>query len=206
MSTAKIIIYSILAAMILGMAAWLTSQIVLAKKYEKLYNAERENVEAYQTDNSRLNGEIRQYKMTVDDLYASMDSIDQKLVSTMEELKLSNKKIKELQYQSGYASRIDTVNCIDTIFVENTDLDTTYGDEWYNMHLQLRYPSTIITEPTFNSEQYIYIYNKKVYNKKPSKIFFIRWFQKKHWVTDVKVEEKSPYIKTTKQKFIKVEE
>lgn len=206
MSTAKIIIYSILAAMVLGMAAWLTSQIVLAKKYEKLYNAERENVEAYQTDNSRLNGEIRQYKMTVDDLYASMDSIDQKLVSTMEELKLSNKKIKELQYQSGYASRIDTINCIDTIFVENTDLDTTYGDEWYNMHLQLKYPSTIITEPTFNSEQYIYIYNKKVYNKKPSKVFFIRWFQKKHWVTDVKVEEKSPYIKTTKQKFIKVEE
>lgn len=206
MSTAKIIIYSILAAMVLGMAAWLTSQIVLAKKYEKLYNAERENVEAYQTDNSRLNGEIRQYKMTVDDLYASMDSIDQKLVSTMEELKLSNKKIKELQYQSGYASRIDTINCIDTIFVENTDLDTTYGDEWYNMHLQLKYPSTIITEPTFNSEQYVYIYNKKVYNKKPSKVFFIRWFQKKHWVTDVKVEEKSPYIKTTKQKFIKVEE
>lgn len=206
MSTAKIIIYSILAAMVLGMAAWLTSQIVLAKKYEKLYNAERENVEAYQTDNSRLNGEIRQYKMTVDDLYASMDSIDQKLVSTMEELKLSNKKIKELQYQSGYASRIDTINCIDTIFVEHTNIDTTYGDEWYNMHLQLQYPNTIITEPTFNSEQYVYIYNKKVYNKKPSKVFFIRWFQKKHWVTDIKVEEKSPYIKTTKQKFIKVEE
>ena len=206
MSTAKIIIYSILAAIVLGMAAWLTSQIVLAKKYEKLYNAERENVEAYQTDNSRLNGEIRQYKMTVDDLYASMDSIDQKLVSTMEELKLSNKKIKELQYQSGYASRIDTINCIDTIFVEHTNIDTTYGDEWYNMHLQLQYPNTIITEPTFNSEQYVYIYNKKVYNKKPSKVFFIRWFQKKHWVTDVKVEEKSPYIKTTKQKFIKVEE
>lgn len=176
------------------------------KKYKTLYDRELQNVEAYQLDNSKLKGEVRQYKMTIDDLYASNDSLDQALLETMEKLKISNRKIKEMQYQSTQITKIDTVNCVDTIFVENTNIDTTFGDEWYKMRLQLKYPSTVITEPTFNSEQYVYIYNKKVYNKKPSKIFFIRWFQKKHTVTEVKVEEKNPYIKLLKQKFIKVEE
>jgi hypothetical protein len=51
---------------------------------------------------------------------------------------------------------------------------------------------------------YVVINNKKEYNKKPSKIFFIRWFQKKHLVTEVNVEERNPYIKSKENKFIKI--
>jgi hypothetical protein len=175
-----------------------------ANKYKKLYNKELQNVEAYKTDNSGLKNTVRQYQMTIDDLNYSNDSLDKKIVKVMKELKIKDNKVKELQYQLTQANRVDTIKLIDTIFKENTNIDTTFGDEWYTMKLRLQYPSTVITSPTFNSEQFVYIYTTKVYDTKPSKCFFINWFKKKHIAVEVKVEEKSPYINIINQKFIEV--
>lgn len=175
-----------------------------ANSYKELYQKELQNVEAYRTDNSDLKETARQYKMTIDDLTYSNDSLDKKIVKVMNELKIKDNKVKELQYQLTQANRTDTIKLVDTIFKENVSIDTTFGDEWYNMQLKLQYPSTVITSPTFNSEQFVYIYTTKVYNSTPSKCFFIRWFQKKHTVTEVKIEEKNPYINTVKQKFIEI--
>jgi hypothetical protein len=175
-----------------------------ANSYKELYQKELQNVEAYRIDNSDLKETARQYKMTIDDLTYSNDSLDKKIVRVMNELKIKDNKVKELQYQLTQANRTDTIKLVDTIFKENTNIDTTFGDEWYNMQLKLQYPSTVITSPTFNSEQFVYIYTTKVYNSTPSKCFFIRWFQKKHTVTEVKIEEKNPYINTVKQKFIEI--
>ena len=175
-----------------------------ANSYKELYQKELQNVEAYRSDNSNLKETARQYKMTIDDLTYSNDSLDKKIVRVMNELKIKDNKVKELQYQLTQANRTDTIKLVDTIFKENTNIDTTFGDEWYNMQLKLQYPSTVITSPTFNSEQFVYIYTTKVYNSTPSKCFFIRWFQKKHTVTEVKIEEKNPYINTVKQKFIEI--
>jgi hypothetical protein len=175
-----------------------------ANSYKELYQKELQNVEAYRIDNSDLKETARQYKMTIDDLTYSNDSLDKKIVRVMNELKIKDNKVKELQYQLTQASKIDTIKLIDTIFKENVNIDTIFGDKWYNMELKLQYPSTVITSPTFNSEQFVYIYTTKVYNSTPSKCFFIRWFQKKHTVTEVKIEEKNPYINTVKQKFIEI--
>ena len=90
------------------------------------------------------------------------------------------------------------------MFVKDVAIDTIIGDNWYNLNLKLKYPSTIMVSPTFVSEQYVIINNAKVYNKKPSKIFFIRWFQKKHNIVEVNIKEKNPYIKNKESKFIKV--
>lgn len=174
------------------------------EEYKRLYQKELQNVEAYRLANSTLENIAIQHKMTINELQYSNDSLDQKLVKTMKELKIKDNKIKDLQYQLTQATRTDTITVTDTIFKENTNIDTTFGDEWYQMHLQLQYPSTVITSPEFNSEQFVYIYTSKVYNTKPSKCFFINWFKKKHTVTEVKIEEKSPYIKTMKQKFIEI--
>ena len=175
-----------------------------AVKYQNLYEISRQNVEAYQHENAGLEGEIRQYKMTVDDLYASRDSIDRKLMEVKEQLKIADNQLQNMQYHQTVITKTDSVFVHDTILKEGTAIDTTIGDYWFSTRLQLRFPSTIIVSPTVNSEQYIYIFNKKEFNKTPSKVFFIRWFQKKHIVTEVKVEEKNPYIKIVKQKFIKV--
>ena len=198
-------IYPAIAAVLCILFICLVSQCNNTNKYKALYEKELQNVEAYQVANSGLEGEIRQQKMTISDLYSSLDSIDRKLVSTMQQLKISDNKVKEMQYQSGQASRIDTIIISDTIFDYNVNIDTSVGDYWYNIRLQLEYPSTIITTPTFNSEQYIYIFNEKKYVGGKSKWFFINWFKKKYISTEVRVEERNPYIKITNQKFIEIE-
>lgn len=173
-------------------------------RYKLLYNKELQNVEAYQAANSGLEGNIRQYQMTIDDLRASKDSIDRKLVETIESLKIKDKNVEYVQYQTKVINKTDTIQVPDTIFVPEAHVDTLIGDKWYNLRLKLDYPSTIEASPTFNSEQYVIINTKKEYNKKPSKLFFIRWFQKKHTVVEVNVEEKSPYITNKENKFIKI--
>jgi hypothetical protein len=124
----------------------------------------------------------------------------------MQELDITKSKIKNLQYQLKVATRTDTITLHDTIFERQVDIDTTLGDQWYNLRLQLQYPSTVITTPSFKSEQYVYIYNRKEYVGGKSKWFFINWFKKKYTVTDVKIEEENPYIKTLNQKFIEIDE
>ena len=143
--------------------------------------------------------------MTIDELYASKDSLDRKLLEVKDQLKIADEQLQYMQYHQTVITKTDTFTIHDTIFKEGTAIDTTVGDYWFSTRLQLMFPSTIIVSPTVNSEQFVYIYNKKEYRNKPSKICFIRWFQKKYIVTEVKVEEKNPYIKIVKQKFIKVE-
>lgn len=198
-------IYIAIVAIICLLSVCLATQCSRSNKYKALYEKELQNVEAYQVANSGLEGEMRQHRMTISELYASKDSIDRKLIATMQRLKISDNKIQNLQYQLSQAQRVDTVIVSDTIFVSDVNIDTTIGDYWYNMRLQLKYPSTVITTPTFNSEQYIYIYNEKKYVGGKSKCFFVNWFKKTYISTEVKVEEKNPYIKITNQKFIKIE-
>lgn len=197
-------LYIILFSVVLTMVGLLQCQRSEIQKYKELYSKELQNVEAYRASNSGLEGEIREYKMTMDDLRSSKDSIDKKLAKMVDELKIKDKRIEYLQYQTSQASKTDTVKLSDTIFVNNLKVDTLMGDQWYRLRLQLSYPSTVVVTPTFNSEKYVIIDTKKEYNKTPSKIFFIRWFQKKHTVVEVNVEEKSPYIVNKENKFIKI--
>ena len=176
-------------------------------KYKDLYYRQLQNLEAYQQENAGLEGEIRQYQLTVDELYASNDSKDIKIKEYLEKLKIKDKNITDLQYQASQIKKTDTIRFKDTIFVSSdVNIDTVVWDDWYNMRLQLMYPSTIITTPEFKSEQYVVIHREKRCNKgECSKCFFIRWFQKKHWVTVVTVEEKNPYIDIKEQKYIKID-
>ena len=175
-----------------------------AQQYKSLYNKELQNVKAYEHLNSSLNGDIREFQLTIDDLKASKDSINQKLSSQIEKMKIKDKTIQSLQYTTSIANKTDTIVLSDTIFREPVAIDTIVGDQWYNMKLELKYPSTIITEPTFKSEKYVVIHTKKEYDKKPSKIFFIRWFQKKHTTVVVDMEERNPYIENKENRFIKI--
>ena len=197
----KILCLFLLIVLLLGLIYCLNKSL----EYKDLYNKELQNVEAYRVANSGLEGEILEYKMSINELYASKDSLDKKLLSTMQKLKISEKEIQSLQYQLNNISKTDTIRVSDTIFIPNVNIDTLIGDYWYNIRLQLQYPSTVITTPTFNSEQYIYIYNEKKYVGGKSKCFFINWFKKTYISTEVKVEEKNPNIKLLNQKFIKID-
>lgn len=199
-------IYIGLLVLVTSFCLYVHNAVKKTKYYKSLYERELQNVEAYATSNNSLKKEIREFKFTVDELQASKDSINKALLDVSKKLKVKDKNLKYLQYQSSVIHKTDTLILQDTVFRDRTlNVDTVLGDEWYNINLKLKYPSTIVTSPLFKSEKYVIVSNRKEYNSKPSKIFFIRWFQKKHWVTEVKVVEKNPYIDIKEQRFIEIQ-
>jgi hypothetical protein len=100
---------------------------------------------------------------------------------------------------------VDTLILPDTIFKEPSfSVDTTIGDAWYKVSLALKYPSSIAVNPEFKSEKHIIVSTKRETINPPKKFFLLRWFQKKHDVLQVDIEEKNPYIQNTYSKYIEV--
>lgn len=162
------------------------------------------NEKAYIFENSSLKEESRVFKFTVDQLTYYNDSLTQSMEKVRKELKIKDKNIKQMQYLLSEASKRDTIVFRDTIFTNSVSIDTIVGDKWYNLKLRLRYPSTVIANPTFVSEKYIIVSMRKETIDPPKKNWLLRLFQKKHRVAEVEVVEKNPYINSEKQRFIEI--
>ena len=163
------------------------------------------NEKAFIAENSSLKDENRVFKFTVEQLNYYNDSILQKMNEVRNELKIKDKNLKQLQYLLSVSTKKDTVLFTDTIFRDKSlALDTIIGDKWYNIRLGLKYPNLITTNPTFISEKYIIVNKKKETINPPKKFFLFRWFQRKHWVMEVHIKEKNPYIKETNNKFVEI--
>ena len=163
------------------------------------------NQKAFIAENSSLKEENRVFKFTVEQLNYYNDSILQKMNEVRKELKIKDKDLKQMQYLLSEATKKDTIVFRDTLFREPTlDIDTLVGDKWYNIELELKYPNLITIHPTFVSEKYIIVNKKKETINPPKKFFLFRWFQKKHWVMEVNIKEKSPYIKEIDNKFVEI--
>lgn len=197
-------IYSFIFALILGVFGYAYYQHKQAVKYQALYEVALSNNKAYESDLAKNAEKVRAYQLTLQDLETSNDSLVQELIKVQKERKIKDSELQAMAYQLSKVTRRDTITMKDTIFVENFKMDTTLVDKWYKLDMSMSYPSTISVAPTFNSERYIIVNTRKEIIGKPSKIFFIRWFQKKHRILEVNVEEKNPYIEVEQQKFIKV--
>ena len=132
------------------------------------------------------------------------DSITDKLNAERKNLKIKDNQIVQLQYMLSKVQKVDTITLVDTIFTPTVDLDTTIGDKWYSLNLKLKYPSSIIVAPTFNSEKMVFMYLKKETINPPKKTWLGRLFQKKHKVMEVKVLESNPYIENKQNRFIEI--
>lgn len=163
------------------------------------------NQKAFIAENFSLKEENRVFKFTVEQLNYYNDSILQKMNDVRKELKIKDKDLKQMQYLLSEATKKDTIVFGDTLFREPTlDIDTLIGDKWYNIRLGLKYPNLITTNPTFISEKYIIVNKKKETINPPKKFFLFRWFQRKHWVMEVHIKEKNPYIKEVNNKFVEI--
>ena len=163
------------------------------------------NQKAFIAENSSLKEENRVFKFTVEQLNYYNDSILQKMNEVRKELKIKDKDLKQMQYLSSVSTKKDTILFTDTIFKDKgLALDTIIGDKWYNIRLGLKYPNLIYTKPTFTSEKYIIVNKKKETINPPKKFFLFRWFQRKHWVMEVHIKEKNPYIKEINNKFVEI--
>lgn len=169
--------------------------------YKSKYEIAQSNIKAYElTDKNKA----ILFQTSLQELQHSNDSLTQELLRVVDQHKIKRKTINSLSYQTSTITKHDTIVFKDTVFKYNVAIDTTLQDSWSRISLSLRYPNSIKITPTFKSERYIIAYSKKETIKPPSKIFFIRWFQKKHTVVYVDVEEKNPYINIDKHKYIKI--
>ena len=165
------------------------------------------NQKAFIAENSSLKEQGRVFKFTIEQLDYYNDSVLQEMNKVKRELKVKDKNLQQLQYLLSVSTRKDTVLFTDTIFRDKSlALDTIIGDKWYNIRLGLKYPNLIYTEPTFTSEKYIIVNKKRETVNPPKKFFLLRWFQRKHWVMEVHIKEKNPYIKETNNKFVEIVE
>lgn len=186
----------------------LTASAILYKKVRHLranLDILALNQKAFITENSSLKEQGRIFKFTIEQLGYYNDSVLQEMNKVKRELKVKDKGLQQLQYLLSVSTRKDTVLFTDTIFKnKELALDTLIGDKWYNIRLGLKYPNLIYTEPTFTSEKYIIVNKKKETVNPPKKFFLFRWFQRKHWVMEVNIKEKNPYIKEVNNKFVEI--
>lgn len=163
------------------------------------------NVKAYQDMLDSTKKQNRVFELTVDQLKSSNDSIMIKLNDTKRQLKIKDKNLQALQYVASDFTRTDTVILKDTLFKEpSLEVDTMVGDAWYNLRLNLKYPSTIVASPKFKSEKHIVVSSKRETINPPKKFFLLRWFQKKHTLLKVDVVERNPYVQEENNRFIEI--
>jgi hypothetical protein len=172
---------------------------------DKKWKEAVENDKAYSELFSNSENKNRAFKLTIDQLKNSNDSIFQELNKARKELKVKDSKIKSLQYVSSNFSKVDTITLRDTIFRNShVNIDTLLSDDWYSVKVGLKYPSTVTVEPTFKSIKYIVVSAKKETVNPPKRFFLFRWFQKKQIRLNVDVVEKNPYVQNQDNRFVEI--
>lgn len=208
MKKIKIIIGAIIAAII----TWLGTTVAITNSRINELNQEiaelTTNIKAYELENSALKDDTIEFQYTIEQLNYSKDSLNQKINKLRKELKIKDKDIQKLQYIVSENSKKDSIFIHDTLFVEKVKVDTTIGDSWSKLRLQLESPNIIVANYSFKNESLVTTYLKKETINPPHKCalirLFQRLFQKKHNVIHVEVREQNPYCETKEQKFINI--
>ena len=200
----KLIIGLIIVAIIAGLG---TTVVVMNNRIDKLNTEVAEattNIKAYELENLALKDNTIEFQYTIEQLNHSKDSLNQKINKLRKDLKIKDKDIQKLQYILSENQKKDSIIVHDTLFTEKVKIDTTLSDDWSKLHLQLEFPNKVVTEYSFKNESLVTTYLKKETIKPPHKCIFVRWFQKKHKMIYVEVNEQNPYCEIKEQKFINI--
>ena len=200
----KLIIGLIIVAIIAGLG---TTVVVMNNRIDKLNTEVAEattNIKAYELENLALKDNTIEFQYTIEQLNHSKDSLNQKINKLRKDLKIKDKDIQKLQYILSENQKKDSIIVHDTLFTEKVKIDTTLSDDWSKLHLQLEFPNKVVTEYSFKNESLVTTYLKKETIKPPHKCIFIRWFQKKHKMIYVEVNEQNPHCEIKEQKFINI--
>lgn len=195
----------VLVITIIILASCLAAAVIECKDVRTKYLNAAETIKAYdaQLDSTKICNKV--FKMTIDQLEHSNDSIFRESQKIREQLKIKKKNVQSVQYLSSVIHKTDTLVLSDTIFRPVTNgLDTIIGDEWYKLNLKMRYPDTMVISPNFKSSQYIIAHVKKETIAQPKKWWWQRLFQKKHRVLNVEVVERNPYIDVKTNKYVEI--
>lgn len=200
--------YFLICGLILSILSVVNNYFLIKSKTstDKKWKEAVENAKAYSELFSNSESKNRAFKLTIDQLKNSNDSIFQELNEARKELKVKDSKLKSLQYVSSSFSKVDTITLKgDTIFKDShVNIDTLLSDKWYSVRVGLKYPSTVSIEPKFLSIKYIVVSAKKETINPPKRFFLFRWFQKKQIRLNVDVVEKNPYVQNQDNRFVEI--
>lgn len=143
-------------------------------------------------------------KLTKEQLEYSQDSVVRKLDEVRRELKIKTKNLERLEYIESVTVRHDSIFTTDTIFIDGVDVDTTLADAWRVVRVRLGYPNRVGVDTEFKNELSVVVSSEKQTIKPPSKIFFIRWFQRKHRMVKIDVVDANPYTSVKEQRFVEI--
>ena len=150
--------------------------------------ASQDTLRQYKDKNGKLYSEKEALVIDYNKIKNSNDILIQTVEKQRKELKV---RPKDIQYVNVETTRIDTM--FKTVV---TDSCYTYVDRWNNLAFCKDW-SYISIEDTTSSILYT---DKYILN--PSKLFFIRWFQKKNIKYELNLTHSNPLIKTTNLKTI----
>mgnify|MGYP006939726246 CR=1 FL=1 len=198
-------VYIGIAVLIIWLSVSLLAVIKEKDRLKDEWNTAMENVKSYSEQFSTSENKNRAFKLTIEQLKFSNDSIFKELNSARKELGIKDSKLKSLQYISSDFSKTDTVIVNDTLVRDpQLSVDTLLYDEWYSIHIGINYPSTMIITPSFKSSKSIIVSSKRETVNPPKKFFLFRWFQKKHTVLNIDVIEKNPYVKELNNRYVEI--
>lgn len=173
-------------------------------KYAGMWEKAEANVKAYDNLLSGNAGNAA-FELNIDQFSSARDSVLRELDDTRKKLKVKDRNLKSAQKVSSDFSRTDTVVLQDTFLMENSaKIDTFLKDDWYQLHIKLAYPDTMIVSPSFKSEKNIIVSTRKETVNPPKKFWLFRLFQKKHKVLQVDVVEKNPYITNQNSRYVEI--
>lgn len=201
--------YSVIYIIILVLIGILIYQYYSLKDYKAKYEVARNNNTAYEQDLKDEKDKSAMYYSSLQDLKNFNDSLLQISRELQKKENIKPKNTDYIGYSTSNAHKVDTVYLPNdsnkvSIIRDNVDIDTTLKNKWYKLRVNVKSPNRLIIAPEFKSERHIIIYTKKEYKNKRSKIFFIRWFQKKINIAYITLEEKNPYIDVKQQKLVKI--
>lgn len=198
-------IYIGVAVLVVGLGTALTYSLMRCRNLEKQWETAMGNAKAYSDQCSTLQNSNRAFKLTIEQLESSTDSVFQELNAVRKELKIKDSKLRSMQYVSSTFARADTIVLKDTVFKDSAvKVDTVLSDEWYSVEVKLKYPSMVAVKPEFKSMKNIVVSVKRETVNPPKKFFLWRWFQKKHNVVRVDVVEKNPYVKDENNRYVEI--
>lgn len=190
--------------LILTLGTTCVIQYNVNKSLKKEYAVATTNIKALLDDRDN---EIIELQLSMDVLRNASDSTIQNLLEQQEKLNIKN---KELQTMISMASKFHVHDTIpvpihDTIFCEpDFAFDTCVSNEWRTTCVEMRYPNEVCVDASMRSQKEVFVTAKRETIDPPSKCFFIRWFQKKHTVTRITINEENPYIEDQENVYIRV--
>jgi hypothetical protein len=115
------------------------------------------------------------------------------------QLGIKKKSVRNTVYIKDTLIKRDTLILKDTAIVEA--IDTVIGDSFVRTNIKLTPPDNILISTCISNEKVVvFSERKEVLN--PSKLFFIRWFQKRVKFIKVDISNTNPYIRELEGKSI----